>query len=505
MNFCKTCKNQTKNKFYCSNHCKFIDPEWKKSRARSLLKKNDQSKRIQCKKCSKLLKDINNIGGQAVKHLEVHHGIIDPEYTKYYNIVEYSDNAEYLQCPHCDWKTKDLSNKSGQFTVHLKKFHGITDINKFTEEYPIFKRLWSRLEILNRDRDDKIICKVCNVPLSKISNTHLKLHGITMDEYKKKFPFQPIINNRLHEVASNIAKITNANRKYTYRSKAEYELENFLKSNNVTVIPSFKLNGTEIDLYIPDHNLGIEFNGLRYHSENFGNKNKTYHLNKTNICNESNIRLIHIFEDEWIYKKEIVLSKLKNVCKVTTSKIHTRKCIIKVIGSKESSEFCNKNHIQGASKGFLHLGLFYNGDLVGVFVLSKLRKSLGSFSTDKTFEINRFCTKLNTLIPGAFSKFLKYVQINFKNIKELISYADLRWSDKHTNVYEKSNFTLESTSGPNYWYISGNRRLHRFNFTKFKIVQLGGDKNKSEIENMLLAGYDRIWDCGNLKYKLILN
>jgi len=49
--------------------------------------------------------------------------------------------------------------------------------------------------------------------------------------------------------------------------------------------------------------LAFEFNGTYFHSyEN--TKDINYHLNKTKLCEEKNIKLVHIWEDEWIYEKE---------------------------------------------------------------------------------------------------------------------------------------------------------------------------------------------------------
>ena len=63
---------------------------------------------------------------------------------------------------------------------------------------------------------------------------------------------------------------------------------------------------------MPKLHIAIEYNGLRWHSEEF-NKDKNYHLNKLIKCNEKGIRLIQIFEDEWIEKQEIVLKKIKHI------------------------------------------------------------------------------------------------------------------------------------------------------------------------------------------------
>ena len=67
----------------------------------------------------------------------------------------------------------------------------------------------------------------------------------------------------------------------------------------------------ELDIYIPSKKIAIEYNGLIWHSEKFKGKVFNYHLNKTENCEKIGIRLIHIFEDEWNEKKEIIKSKFQ--------------------------------------------------------------------------------------------------------------------------------------------------------------------------------------------------
>jgi len=100
-------------------------------------------------------------------------------------------------------------------------------------------------------------------------------------------------------------------------SKKEIEIQDFLKENKIeyqTNVKNILDDGTELDIFIPSHNLAIEYNGLYWHSENSGKKNRNYHLNKTLECQKKNIILIHIFEDEWNnpIKKNIWKSIIKN-------------------------------------------------------------------------------------------------------------------------------------------------------------------------------------------------
>ncbi len=265
------------------------------------------------------------------------------------------------------------------------------------------------------------------------------------------------------------------------------------ESNNRTI-----LEGREIDIYIPSHNLAIEFNGLYYHSELF--KNRNYHLNKTLDCESKGIQLIHIFEDEWDYKREIVQSRIKNLLKISDQKIYARKCSIKHVPTKQKTQFLNDNHIQGSVGSSINLGLYHNGELVSILTFSKGRNILKGNKYE--YELIRFCNKLNSNVVGGASKLLNYFVENYKP-KEIISYADIRWSNG--NLYSKLGFNLISRSSPNYYYILNRRRTSRLKFKKHILVSEGYDKSLSESEIMLKRGIYRIFDCGNLVYKKTFN
>ena len=282
----------------------------------------------------------------------------------------------------------------------------------------------------------------------------------------------------------------------------ESEIREFLISLGLSVESGNKniLNGKELDILIPSHNVAIEYNGLYWHSEQY--RSNDYHLNKTELCEKKGIQLIHIFEDEWINKKEIVKSRLKNILGVTDKTIYARKCIIKEVSVKEKTKFINDNHIQGSVGSKINLGLYYNDELVSVMTFGGLRGSLGSKSDKNTWELLRFCNKINVSVVGGASRLLKYF-LKMYTPKELISYADRRWS--MGNMYEKLGFKFIHDSKPNYWYIDRLNRLHRYNFRKDVLIREGFDKDKSEHEIMLERGIYRIYDCGNKKYKIVYN
>ena len=284
-------------------------------------------------------------------------------------------------------------------------------------------------------------------------------------------------------------------------SKYEKIIGEYIKSLGVSIIENDTtiLNGKELDIYIPSHNLAIEFNGLYWHSEEFVGDD--YHLNKTNECESKGIRLIHIFEDEWLYSEEIVKSRIKTILGLIKSKIYARKCEIREVSNKDSKLFLNENHIQKNTKAKINLGLYYNDELVCLSTFSNLRKIMGSKNIDGNYELIRFCNKLNTVVVGGADKLLKHFIKTYKPIK-IISYADRRWSQGE--LYEKLGFKFIHNSKPNYWYINNKDREYRFKYRKSVLIKDGYDKNKTEKEIMFNRGIYRIYDCGNIKYELSL-
>lgn len=289
------------------------------------------------------------------------------------------------------------------------------------------------------------------------------------------------------------------------KSNIEKDIFNFISTlTQCKIIENDRtiLDGKEIDIYIPDLALGIEVNGLIWHSEKF-ESDVNYHLKKTEKCLEKHIRLIHIFEDEWIYKKDIVKSRLKSIIHSELNIIYARKCEIKEVPYKDTTLFLENNHIQGSSLSKYRYGLYYNDELVSLMTFGSLRKVLGSKNKEGSYELLRFCNKLNTSVIGGASKLLKHF-IKTHNPNEIISYADRRWSNG--NLYEILNFNLTHKSHPNYFYVINKQRIHRFSLRKDVLIKkYNCPKDITEHEFCLSKEWYRIYDCGCLCYKWLKN
>jgi hypothetical protein len=276
-------------------------------------------------------------------------------------------------------------------------------------------------------------------------------------------------------------------------SYLEQECKSFIETiykNPIIQKDTSVLEGKEIDIYLPDIKLGIELNGLYWHGENKG-KHKTYHLEKSKLALSKGIRLIHIFEDEWNCKQDVVKNRLRVILN-DVIRIPARKCIVKKVSLEEEKKFTSENHLQGYTPSKLCYGLYYQEELISLMSFCKPR-----FNKKVDWELARFCNLNNILIIGGTEKLFKHF-LSEIDPKSVISYCDLRWFSGKT--YEKLGFVNTHNSLPNYYYIENDgSRSSRQKYQKHKLktkLQYF-DPKLTEWENMKANGYDRVWDCGN--------
>lgn len=259
------------------------------------------------------------------------------------------------------------------------------------------------------------------------------------------------------------------------------------------------LDGKEIDIFIPSLKLGIEYNGLRWHTDFAFGKDRNYHIGKLNKCNEKGVKLIQIFEDEWMNHKDIVISKIKHIIgtDINKPKVFARKCITVEIDKSKAKPFLEENHIQGFASASVYLGLLYGGELIGVMTFIE--------EENRKWNLNRFATNIKYNCIGAGGKLFKYFINNYK-YSEIKSFADRRWTaTPNNNLYIKLGFKFDSFTKPDYTYynpkVEKYKRFHKFGFRKQILNRKYGlPLTMTETEMIKELGYDRIWDCGLIKY-----
>ena len=285
----------------------------------------------------------------------------------------------------------------------------------------------------------------------------------------------------------------------------EVFVENFLKDHQISHIKRDKmiLKNRELDFVIPSHKIAIECNGLYWHNDE--KKYKKYHLEKTERCLEQGIKLIHIFADEIENKPKQVENRLKSIFGLNKVRINARDCRVEEISHDLSFRFLKKYHLQGPDLASIRFGLFKGKRLFSVMTFAKSRKALSQNLKEGEYELSRYCTMGNVSVVGGAQKLLSHF-IKTHSPKKIISFCDRRWSNGE--LYEKLNFKLIKKTEVNYWYVDKacRYRHHRFAFAKqFLAKKLKDfDPNLTEKENMERNKYSRVYDCGSLKYEMVL-
>lgn len=270
--------------------------------------------------------------------------------------------------------------------------------------------------------------------------------------------------------------------------KQEEVLEYIKSLTDLEVINNYR-DGLEIDIYIPELKLGFEFNGLYWHSEEY--KEPNYHAEKNKYFAEKGIRIIHIWEDEWDFKRDIICSQIQNLLGLS-KKVYARNTKIQRIKNKDAREFLEEHHLQGGYRGIqISYGLFHEDELISVMTFDSQegRKQM----PEDEYNLSRFCSKKGTAVIGGASKLLTAFCREQKP-NRIISYADADWSNG--GVYETLGFEKISHSRPDYKYVVDGVREHKSKYRKPKGEQ------RTEREIMEELGIPRVYDSGKIKYEL---
>ena len=282
--------------------------------------------------------------------------------------------------------------------------------------------------------------------------------------------------------------------KYSYTSNGQKQIFEFISNlgKRVELNNRSKINPYELDIYLPDDNLAIEYNGVYWHSELF--LNDDYHLKKTELCENNGVKLLHISDLEWTCKNSLVKSMLVHQLGMTPKRIYARKCdVVDNMPNAKIREFLDSNHIQGFSSSTKAIGLVFDHELVSLMTFAPSR-----FDKEITWELIRYCSKQDITVVGGASRLLKsFLSMTDGNI---ISYADRNFSQG--DLYKTLGFTFLGNTSPGYRYLVNGNLESRFKYQKHKLENLleSYDPSKTERENMISNGYYRIYDTGNQKW-----
>lgn len=280
-------------------------------------------------------------------------------------------------------------------------------------------------------------------------------------------------------------------------SNGENEIYEFCKTLNDSVVQRDKsvISPYELDIYDPNKKFAIEYNGLIWHSEHYKKNAKGYHIQKTKLCNDKEIKLIHIFEDEWLDKTDIVKSIIEREISEMEAVIKVEECEIRKVSTNEATEFLEKNYIKGKHNSTYKYGLYYKNELV---LLATFKKK----DCSNEYQLQCFCPKLFTRVVNGEEKLLETF-IKDTKPKRITVNVDNRFNDG--SEFKRLGFIKIGETQPNYYYCNRQHRENKSKYTKKKLVEQGFDKSKTEHQIMNERGFYRIYDCGETILELNIN
>lgn len=253
----------------------------------------------------------------------------------------------------------------------------------------------------------------------------------------------------------------------------------------------------ELDIFIPEKSLAVEYCGLYWHSELSGGKDRDYHYNKYIWCKEKSIRLITIFEDEYLQRPEVVMSRIKHALGIYKEKIFARNTIFKEVPYKEARWFLDNNHLQGYSPSSYRFGLYKGNKLIQIMTFGRLSRNNANNLGGSVVEMKRLCSLPGVSVVGGASKLLKNSVLFLDDYDFIKSYCDVRWAHVSRPVYEVLGFSLigRTKYTPHY-----TKRQKRFRNQSLRKTKKERETGLTEWQLRKSQGYDRIWDCGHLTY-----
>lgn len=493
---------------YCSSKCRYSDDGLKKKRKKTYIDGYGVDNPLKSKEVQEKRKE-NCIERYGVEHHSKLPDVIEKK--KQTNLRKYGVATNLLHEDTINKSKKTCLERYGvehnSQSEEIKKKKKITNLKRFGVEYNLqskefeekskkttlqkygvehtskSKEIRNKQLITRRKNRTKKIAKELDITVNDIDY----VDGIyIIRNYCKKHKIFTISQNQLHQRWYKYNKniCTECDPIDKHRSIGENSIRKFIKDDLKIKTKELKINRFEIDIYLPDFNLGIEYNGLFWHSTDF--KDKNFHINKTELFNKNKIDLIHVFENEWLYKNEIIKSMIKSKIGIYDKTIHSKECHIKEInGDKLVKKFLEDNHIQGFVESDIKIGLFYCNELISLIVLKKKQNE---------YEILRCCDKLNTQIIDSTSRILKNF-IDNHNPKEILLHIDRRYSNGEE--YYSLGFEKISYTEPNHKIYDKN------NFRNDISIENEYNSKKSEKEMMKEKGYLCIYDCGEIILKMI--
>lgn len=290
----------------------------------------------------------------------------------------------------------------------------------------------------------------------------------------------------------------------TKKSGIERKVEKFLITNNIKFIYRYREYHLELDFYLPDYKIGLEIDGLYYHSYNGLNSFKPVdnyinkHVEKFNHFNSYGINTIFLWENEILNKDKfenwclhlLEILNLRSIKNIAVENIN----IINTENFYEILNFVKKFSFESIDLIGKWFKLEYNNEIIGyIFTEENNFSKITNFIVNKNLvdedtkiRILEFLSKKNNVrfeysMSLRHGRHMKY--LNYKYFLEQPNHFIMNIT-KDISQLEQTNAKLNS-----FEYIS--------NDENYATIY---DFNLSYYDNLKLNGFSSIWDCGNIKF-----
>ena len=272
-------------------------------------------------------------------------------------------------------------------------------------------------------------------------------------------------------------------------SKWQLEIMSYVAGLGVSAIIDDRrtISPLELDISIPSHSFSIECNGLYWHSQDY--THHWMHQYKTDLTRKLGIKLMHLFEDEWRNKSEIIKSMIKSRLGKTTH-VYARSLTVSKVSQTESAAFFAHNHIDGSVKSSVTIGL---RDRKGTLLLAMSLRRPHQKKWKDYVEVARFATLQGHTVVGGLSR-LSTHSLKLEILKEksgLMSYMDTRHGGDGSS-YINSGWQHFGETGVRFWWTDYDSRFDRFKFR--------ARDGLTEKEVAKLAKVKKIHGCKNLVF-----
>jgi len=270
-------------------------------------------------------------------------------------------------------------------------------------------------------------------------------------------------------------------------SSEELELCSFVESLGFEVVRNSRsiIHPHEIDIFIPELGIGIEYHGCMWHTED--RVGREYHNLKRQKAKERGYKLLQFFDFEWKKKKNQVKSFIKSALHKNTERIYARNCEVREVESLEAREFLSRYHILDTYIAPKSYGLYHNEELQGLIVISKHHRD----SSELT--LSRFVMKSGVNVVGGLSKLCSYA---YKIHGAFSTFIDYRWTNEDNWI--KAGWKLDYIIPPDYFYYNTYKKQVLSKQSRRKDV-VNTPLGMTELQHATLDGLSRIWDCGKVK------